>query len=46
MNRSEALKGLSEVAKAKNAPGIDEETKNRLQQDFDLLMQRVRETAP
>ena len=46
MNRSEALQGLSVVAKAKNTPGIDEETKNRLQQDFDLLMQRVRETAP
>jgi len=46
MNRSEALQGLSEVAKAKNAPGLDEETKGRLQQDFDLLMQRVRETAP
>ena len=46
MNRSEALQGLSIVAKAKNAPGIDDETKNRLQQDFDLLMQRVRETAP
>ena len=46
MNRSEALTRLTEVAEAKNRPGTSEELKKRLGEDFDLLMQRVRETAP
>lgn len=46
MNRSEALTRLNEVATAKNRPGLSDELKKRLQQDFDLLMERVRETAP
>ena len=46
MNRSEALTRLNEVATAKNGPGLSDELKERLQEDFDLLMQRVRETAP
>jgi hypothetical protein len=45
MNRSEALTRLSEVAKVKNMPGVDEEVLDLLQDDFDLLMERVRETA-
>ena len=35
----------SKVAEAKNQPGIDDAVKERLKDDFDLLMQRVRETA-
>ena len=45
MNRAEALSRLSKVAEAKNQPGIDDAVKERLKDDFDLLMQRVRETA-
>lgn len=45
MNRAEALMNLSKVGEARNQPGIDEEVKTRLKAEFDLLMQRVRETA-
>jgi hypothetical protein len=46
MNRSEALTKLSEIAKAKNRPGIDPEDKQKLDDSFQHLMQRVRETTP
>ncbi|MCH2162926.1 MAG: hypothetical protein MK085_13790, partial [Phycisphaerales bacterium] len=45
MNRAEALMNLSKVAEAKNQPGIDDAVRERLKAEFDLLMQRVRETA-
>ncbi len=46
MNRSEALTKLSEISKARNRPGIDPEAKQKLDDSFKHLMQRVRETAP
>ena len=45
MTRAEALMNLSKVGEARNQPGVDEEVKTRLKAEFDLLMQRVRETA-
>ncbi|MCH2162619.1 MAG: hypothetical protein MK085_12205 [Phycisphaerales bacterium] len=45
MNRAEALSRLSKVAEAKNQAGLDDAVKERLKADFDLLMERVRETA-
>ena len=46
MNRSEALTKLSEISKARNTAGIDPEAKQKLDESFQHLMQRVRETAP
>ena len=43
MSLSETQRALSKVAKARNNPDLDEETKARLKRDFDLLIRRVGE---
>lgn len=45
LSNAEAKDRLSKVASAKLMPGLDEETKNRLKEEFSLIMARVRETA-
>lgn len=44
MSNAEALDRWSKVAAARNAPGVSEEDKARLVEEFELLKQRVRET--
>ena len=45
LSNAEAKDRLSKVASAKLMPGLDEETKERLKEEFSLIMARVRETA-
>lgn len=45
LSNAEAKDRLSKVASAKLMPGLDEETKTRLKEEFTLIMARVRETA-
>jgi hypothetical protein len=45
LSNAEAKDRLSKVASAKLMPGLDEETKSRLREEFTLIMARVRETA-
>ncbi|MCP4013862.1 MAG: hypothetical protein GY728_12210, partial [Phycisphaeraceae bacterium] len=45
LSNAEAKDRLSKVASAKLMPGLDEETKARLKEEFTLIMARVRETA-
>ena len=45
LSNAEAKDRLSKVASAKLMPGLDDETKARLREEFKLIMARVRETA-
>ncbi len=42
LSKSDALALLNRVAKARQSPSIDADTKNRLRADFDRLMQHIR----
>jgi hypothetical protein len=42
LSKSDALALLNRVAKARQSPSIDQDTKNRLRTDFDRLMQHIR----
>jgi hypothetical protein len=42
LSKSDALALLNRVAKARQSPSIDADTKNRLRTDFDRLMQHIR----
>lgn len=43
MSKAEVRTALERVAKARQLPGLDDETKARLKADFDRLMSRLRE---
>jgi Tfp pilus assembly protein PilN len=45
MSNAEAKDRLSKVSKGRQAPGLSEEDIARLKSEFDLLMQRLRETS-
>lgn len=45
LSNAEAKDRLSKVASAKLMPGLDDETKARLREEFTLIMARVRETS-
>jgi hypothetical protein len=42
MSKSEALEALGEVTKARKNTTLDQETKDRLKTEFDMLMEKVR----
>jgi hypothetical protein len=43
MTKSEAKEALAAVAEARQSSGLDDETKARLKNEFDMLMKRVRQ---
>ena len=43
MTVPEAKDRLGKVSRGRQVPGIDDETKDRLKSEFDLLMRRIRE---
>jgi len=45
LSKSEALAHLNKVAKARQSPSVDQETKDRLRGDFDRLMLHIRKAS-
>ena len=43
MSRAEAQAELARVSRARQSPGLDDETRDRLKSEFDRLLQRARE---
>lgn len=42
MSQDEAKKALAEVARARNQPDLDQVTRDRLKQEFDVLLDRLK----